>query len=194
MADIPVTSVSLLRTLAGDSDSERWNEFYRKYQGSMESFLRAKFPSLEPEDVIQETMMSLARRLPDYRYLPDEKGHFRNYLTGILKHKAMDALSKRSKEAALRQSLAAQPSAPQTQTEDDGWKRSAMEVAIAQLLADESVNPLHRTIFRHVALEHERPESVAERFGITRGNVDVIKKRMIDRLARLVTQLTSEDS
>lgn len=189
MADIPVTSVSLLRTLAGDSDSERWNEFYRKYQGSMESFLRAKFPSLEPEDIIQETMMSLARRLPDYRYLPDEKGHFRNYLTGILKHKAMDALAKRTREAAARQELSAKPQF--SPTEDDSWKRSAMEVAIAQLLADESVNPLHRTIFRHVALEHERPESVAEQFGISRGNVDVIKKRMIDRLSTLVAKLIS---
>ena len=189
MSNVPVTSVSLLQTLAGDSDSSRWDEFYRMYQGSMTDFLRAKFPSLEPDDLIQETMLALSARLPDYRYLPDEKGHFRNYLMGILKHKAMDALERRTREASAREALSAEPAIPEA--EDDDWKRSALEVAIAQLLADDAVNPLHRTIFRHVALEHEKPEAVAERFGISRGNVDVIKKRMITRLSQLVSSLTS---
>lgn len=187
MAQIPLTSVSLIRTLADDPQSARWAELYRLYEEPMRGFLQQRFPSLEPEDLIQETMVALAKRLPDYHYTPDEKGHFRNYLMGILKHKAMDALARRSREAAVQEDLRAQP--PERPVEDDTWKSDALEVAIAQLLADDSINALHRTVFRHVALMHERPEDVATQFGITRGNVDQIKKRLIGRLSTLVNAL-----
>lgn len=187
MAKIPLTSVSLIRTLAEDPQSARWAELYRLYEEPMRGFLHQRFPSLEPEDLIQETMAALAARLPDYRYTPDEKGHFRNYLMGILKHKAMNALAKRSREAAAKEDLRAR--SPERPVEDDSWKTAALEVAIAQLMADESINALHRTVFRHVALMHERPDAVAARFGISRNNVDQIKKRMIARLGAIVTGL-----
>lgn len=191
MAQIPLTSVSLIRTLADDPQSVRWGELYRLYEAPMRAFLQQRFPSLEADDLIQETMVALAKRLPDYRYTPDEKGHFRNYLMGILKHKAMDQLARRTREAAVRADLQNQPAA--RALDDDGWKADAVEVAIAQLLADESVNPLHRTVFRHVGLMHEKPEDVAAAFGLTRSNVDQIKKRMIARLSTLVEALLARD-
>ena len=187
MAAIPVTSVSLIRTLADNPQSARWAELYRLYEEPMRGFLQQRFPSLEADDLIQETMAALAKRLPDYRYTPDAKGHFRNYLMGILKHKAMDALTKRTREAAVREDIRSQ--SPARPVEDDSWKSAALEVAIAQLLADESVNPLHRTVFRHVALMHERPEDVAARFALSRANVDQIKKRLVSRLSALVSSL-----
>ena len=160
----------------------------------MAGFARSRFPTLEAEDLIQETMAALAERLPGYIYQPDEKGHFRNYIMGILKHKAMDALSRRSREASAREALGKEPrrvATPPGETDDNEWKTSALEVAISQLLADESVNALHRTVFQHVALNRESPEDVAREFGISRGNVDVIKKRMIDRLSEMVARLTA---
>lgn len=194
MSDIPQTSVSLLREISGDPQSARWVELYMRYSEPMTGFIRSRFPTLEAEDLIQETMAALAERLPGYTYQPDEKGHFRNYLMGILKHKAMDALSRRSREASAREALRKEPrrSAQQPgEAEEEEWKSAALEVAISQLLADESVNALHRTVFRHVALMRESPESVAQEFGISRGNVDVIKKRMIDRLSEMVGRLTA---
>lgn len=194
MGDIPKTSVSLLREIQGDPQSARWVELYMRYSGPMAGFARSRFPTLEAEDLIQETMAALAERLPGYIYQPDEKGHFRNYIMGILKHKAMDALSRRSREASAREALGKEPrraATPPGETDDNEWKTSALEVAISQLLADESVNALHRTVFQHVALNRESPEDVAREFGISRGNVDVIKKRMIDRLSEMVARLTA---
>jgi len=40
---------------------------------------------------------------------------------------------------------------------------------------------------------HEPPESVAAAFGITRNNVDQIKRRLVERLQRLVSAMTEED-
>ena len=193
MPAIPVTSVSLLKAIAADSGSVRWTEFYARYAEPMRAFLAARFPSLEADDVIQEAMLALMRKLPDYRYVPDARGHFRNYLTGIVKHKAMDALARRSHEADVRDRLRDAPAGRPDADEDAAWRLSAMEVAIAQLLADETVPARNREIFRHVALDHEPPERVAADFGVTRNNVDQIKSRMIARLAARVTELTRDD-
>ena len=192
MSQIPKTSISILRAIADDPRSVRWNELYDRYREPMAAFLKSRYPSLEPDDVIQDTMAALSSRLPGYRYMPDEKGHFRNYVMGILKHKAMDALARRSRESSARRSLMEEPRAARGAGADDGWKAAAVEVAIAQLLADDSVNALHRTVFRRVALNDEAPESVAAELGISRGNVDVIKKRMIGRLSEMVSRLTAE--
>lgn len=161
---------------------------YELYDGPMRAFLKRNFPTLEADDLVQETMAALARRLPDYRYVPDEKGHFHNYLLGVLKHKAMDALSCRTREAAARDGLRRLPAA---RGDDEAtWRADALEVALGQMLSDERINPLHRTVFRHVALMHERPEDVAAQFGLTRANVDQVKRRLIGVLADLVKRLT----
>ena len=81
------------------------------------------------------------------------------------------------------QSVARQPSS------DGSWQDSLMHAALAQLMADDSITSRNREIFRHVALLGEPPESVAADFGVTRGNVDIIKNRMIARLQALVATM-----
>ena len=70
MSSIPPTSVSLLRDISSDPQSERWSELYRRYCEPMFAFARAKFPTLEPEDLVQETMAALVERLPGLRAEP----------------------------------------------------------------------------------------------------------------------------
>lgn len=191
MNKIPSTSITLLGAIANDTSNARWTEFFRIYESPMRGFLRDRFPSLEADDVIQETMRALVKMLPEYRLTSDHKGHFRNYLMGIVKHKATDALRKRTKLAETRDELRDDMQrllhAPE---EDDSWKHEAMEAAVEQLMEDTSINPRTREIFRHVALLHKPPEDVATQFGVTRGNVDVIKKRMITKLSEMVVAMT----
>ena len=55
----------------------------------MRAFLQAHFPTVEADDMIQETLIALVKCLPSYRYVPDKHGYFHNYLMGIVKHKAL---------------------------------------------------------------------------------------------------------
>ena len=105
MGNIPTTSTTLLRDVANDSQHVRWGEFVARYRPMMETFLRERFPSVEADDVIQETFLALWKVLPSYHYEPDEKGHFRNYLTGILRNKALRQLRKERKEAVVADEL-----------------------------------------------------------------------------------------
>lgn len=186
----PATRISLIQTIASHPDSARWAEFYRIYEQPMRSYLASRFPSLEADDVIQETMVALMKALPNYRYDPDAKGHFRNYLTGIVRHKAVSEIRRRQAEANRIDAYAGMSAAgPDDESVADTLRVDIMETAVAQLMADDRISPATREIFRHVALMHEPPTQVAAEFGTTRNNVDQIKKRMIARLSEMVRSM-----
>lgn len=187
------TSVTLLKAIANDTETVRWTEFYVKYEPMMRAFLASHFPSLDHDDIIQESMKALIKQLPRYTYTPDSNGHFKAYLTGIVKYKALDQLRKAKRIKAIEKRSADDSMTAAcdiSEKEEAEWKMQTMEAAIEQLLADKSINPRNREIFRHTALMHESPETVAAMFGTTRGNVDVIKKRIISKLSALVNKMT----
>lgn len=195
---VPTTSKTLLRDLGADARSPRWAEFISRYRPMMESFLAARYPSLAPDadDLVQETLVALLRALPDYRYVPGEQGSFHNYLTGILRNKAASLLRRREAEAARGAWAAAESAAPPAladevaaERDEDAWRDAVLQIALRQLLADESVQERTKQVFVRVAVEGEDPAAVAEAFGIERNAVDQMKSRMTRRLRDLVAAL-----
>ena len=187
---VPSTSTTLLREIGSCAEHARWSEFEARYRPMMEAFLRDRYPYLDADDVIQETLVALARALPNYRYDPKSIGFFRNYLTGILRHKAVDSCRKNGREDRLRAELAALPPSAGTD-EDTEWQKSVMEIAMRQLLADETIHSRTKQIFQRVAVDGASPEEVAKAYGVSRNNVDQIKDRMIRKLRELVRGLES---
>ena len=188
---VPVTSISLLKVLGEDSQSPRWREFLRMYASTIDGFLFKHFPTVDAEDVVQETLRALVEKLPLYEYEPDTKGHFRNYLIGIVRFKAIEQLKRRKREADLRVELEANAQfewecEKQSYSVDlRDWQREAYEAALAQFMADKGISTRDKEIFRRVALQGESPEDVAAIFDIKRNNVDQIKARMVAKLKEL---------
>ncbi len=189
MPTTPTTSISLLKDLASGCSNARWSEFVRRYDGFMRDFLMRHYPSVDADDVLQNVFISLTTALPNYHYTPDAKGHFHNYLAGVLRHKAADAIRKRTTESERLKDYANDRAARLRETSDADWREALMHAALEQLMADDAIVPRNREIFRHVALLGEAPERVAADFGVTRGNVDVIKKRLLGRLQELVSSM-----
>ena len=194
MAQVPVTSTTLLRNISADAQHYRWGEFVRRYQPMMEDYLRVHFPGLEAEDIVSETLVALAEALKNYRYAPDETGRFHNYLTGILKHKA---LSRRKMAERHAKSVAAfadsvKGSGDSVQlAEEQEWKETVFAIAVRQLLADETIQDRTKQVFLRVAINHESPDAVADSFGIKRNAVDQMKSRMMSKLREIVESLKS---
>ena len=196
---IPTTSKTLLRDLAADARSPRWTEFVARYRPMMEAYLAARHPSLaaEADDLVQETLLALVRILPDYRYVPGEQGSFHNYLTGILRNKAAMALRRRSSEAARDARAAVEQSPPigadeEAAARDEAvWRDAIFEIALRQLLADESVQERTKQVFVRTAVRGEAVAAVARDFGIERNAADQMKSRMLRRLRSLVESLGS---
>ena len=153
--------------------------------------MRERFPSLEADDVIQETLIELIKVFPVYHYSPEEKGHFRNYLTGILRHRAFRMLG----EDKRREKLAynGRATCPQAAEDETAWRESLLEIALRQLLSDSTIHERTRLVFARVAVNGEKPDDIAAAFGITRNAVDQMKSRMMARLKELVAALEKAD-
>ena len=91
----------MLKQIAGASEHPRWEEFVAKYRPMLEAYARERFPGLEADDLIQETLVGLMKALPDYVAREDRNGAFHNFLTGVLRHKALDALRREDRRAEL---------------------------------------------------------------------------------------------
>ena len=191
--------------------------------------MRERFPSLDADDVIQETLVAVWAALPSYRYAPEEKGYFHNYLTGILRNKALRQLHKDQRQAEIAEMVgrdasieplvgsrrrdgrdgravaprpplgcrvvdsgrAVVPRPPSGMMADDeqSWRETLVEIALRQLMNDESIQSRTRQVFLRVAVNGEKPDDVAAAFGIERNAVDQIKNRMMPRLQRIVADL-----
>ena len=198
---IPTPSTPLLRDLAQDAQHARWSEFVARYRPMMEAFMRERFPSLEADDIIQETLIALCRILPSYRYAPDEKGHFHNYLTGILRNKALRVLRQRERDEKARADYAAAggrastraatgaAGSPADEEDERPYRESLFELALRQFLADDSIADRTKRIFERTAINGESPEAVASAFKMTRHAVDQAKSRAMARLRDIVKKL-----
>ena len=175
-----------MRDIGSDVSNVRWGEFVSRYRGMMVSYLKVHFPVLEPDDIIQETLTALATALPHYRYDPSETGHFRNYLTGILRNKALKRCEKLARERRLRNEYLkiAETVARVGAEEAAGWRRAAR-----QLLADGSIHDRSKQIFQRLTVDEQPPDEVAAAYGVSRNSVDKIKSRLLARLRETVRLL-----
>ena len=183
--------------MAQNPQNVRWGEFFTRYRPMMDAFLRERFPSVDADDIIQETLVALCRILPSYRYAPDEKGHFRNYLTGILRNKALRHLRRQKRDNEMLADYAddggaCSPSAsPHPDADEQACREATFEIALRQFLGDESVADRTKRIFERVAINGESPEAVAASFNMTSHAVNQAKSRAMARLREIVKGLES---
>lgn len=186
----PQTSRRLLAALGSDLGSSRWNEFIAAYAPGLRDYAVRHFPGLDADDLLQETLLAFVKRLPNYIYDPESKGAFHAYLVGILRICGLTALSKLSRESKELASAGEQlQPPPPTDAEQQSWQEAAYEIALRQFFADPRVHAQTKEIFRRVAMQGERPETVAKDYGLERNAVDQIKDRSIRRLRILVERL-----
>ena len=188
------TSSQLVATIMSDAHSAKWTEFVNTFDPIMRKYSAATFPDLDADDLIQETFRALIEMMPHYQYDPEANGFFRNYLIGILRHKAFAFYRNRKlQNEAVAVWLDVHParSASQAEQERKAFKQAAMELALRSLFADPTVKDQSKRIFRKVAIEDRPPAEVAAAFGVTRDVVDHVRSRMNARLRKIVAQLES---
>ena len=193
MARVPETSTTLLRDLAASAENARWAEFVTRYRPMMEAYMRERFPSVEADEAIAETLIALVDVFRSYRYDPAEEGRFHNYLTGILRHKALWLCKQAERHRDLRAQVAAEPKVTPDDPEEENYRKSLFDIAVRQFFDDETIAPRTKEIFRRTAIKGESPEAVARSFMIERHAVDQIKSRSVAKLRKLVEALEKAD-
>ena len=200
---IPKTSISLLTAIAESHESPRWYEFYDSYHPLMSNFLQHRFPSLNVDDVIQDAMLAFIKKIPDYQYAPETKGHFHSYLLAIVRNKALEALrcNKRAPvpvptlendDIGTGMDEAIRRYRESNAESDEDFHTTCAELAVLRFLNDSSISIRDREIFKRVK-QGESPESVDTAYGITRNNVDQIKARAIKKIRMIAEDIENID-
>ncbi len=95
------TRKSLIDRLDDWEDQEAWDEFYRTYWRLIHRFsLKAGLPNDEAFDVVQETVLTIAKQWKKGRVYDAEKGSFKNWLMNVARWRIADQFRKRSKNPA----------------------------------------------------------------------------------------------
>lgn len=155
--------------------------------------MRERFSSVEADEAIAETLIALVDVFKSYRYDPEETGRFHNYLTGVLRHKALRLCKQAERRRNLCARVAAEPSVMPDDPEEAAYRQSLFDIAVRQFFDDESIAPRTKEIFRRTAMNTESPEAVAKSFMIERHAVDQIKSRSIAKLRTIVEALEKVD-
>ena len=155
--------------------------------------MRERFPSVEADEAISETLIALVDVFKGYRYEPEATGRFHNYLTGVLRHKALRLCKEAERQRDLRERAAKEPKEPSDDYEEENYRKSLFDIAVRQFFDDESVAPRTKEIFRRTAIKGESPETVARSFMMERHAVDQIKSRSIAKLRTIVEALEKAD-
>src|SRR6266508_3152393 len=97
------TRASLLERLKDLGDQTSWNEFYQTYRELIFSVARrAGLNETEADEVVQETLISVAKKMPDFKYDPGVDS-FKGWLLTITRWRMLDQLQKRAPAAVAPQ-------------------------------------------------------------------------------------------
>lgn len=93
------TRRSLLTRLKHWDDSGAWREFFDTYGKLIYAFaVKAGLKDAEAQDVVQETLLSVAKHMPGFRY-DRSRGSFRSWLFNQTRWRIMDEFRKRQRHS-----------------------------------------------------------------------------------------------
>src|SRR2546428_608386 len=95
------TRASLLERLKDLGDQASWNEFYQTYRELIYSVTRkAGLNETEAEDVVQNTVISVAKKMPGFTYDPATDS-FKGWLLTVTRWRILDQLQRRKGSQSL---------------------------------------------------------------------------------------------
>lgn len=99
--EIIPTRESLLGRLKNWKDDESWREFFSIYRRLIFSLaIKSGLSAQESEEVVQETVISVAKTIPDFEYDPD-RCSFKSWLRHLAQKRIADCFRKRSRERTV---------------------------------------------------------------------------------------------
>jgi RNA polymerase sigma-70 factor (ECF subfamily) len=181
------TDPSLIEAVRNWRDDANWREFYDRYAVAIRRHACGSgLSEAEAEDVLQETMVKVARYLPSFKY-DRTVCKFRTWLNQIINQRIFEALHRRRRsgftDAALDEigewvHAAEGPTGdPTVQTE---IQHRLLEACLARVRG--RVKPRHWQLFEAHALHGLSAKETALRHDTTAANVWVVRHRLLKAL------------
>ncbi|HEY5893269.1 MAG TPA: sigma-70 family RNA polymerase sigma factor [Chthoniobacterales bacterium] len=193
------TRQSLISRLTDKDDQRRWHEFFCMYRNLIwNAAVRAGLREAEAEEVVQETLITVAKNIGKFRYDPTA-GSFKGWLLCITRWRIADQFRKRRPEeldiqgfdgedgtSAIERFPEPQPDEFKADWERD-WREQMLQTALEKVKL--RVEPRHFQIFDCYVLKEWPAQKVAEDLGVNVAQVYLIRHRISRMLKREVQRM-----
>ena len=183
------TNESLLRRVRDPKDARSWREFATLYGPVLKRYARARgLRQVDAEDVAQEVMSILVKRLPSFEYCR-RKGRFSGWLRKVANNQVNKMLSK-PRPGLVRSSI--MESLRQSEAEaTDLWERIWLRQHLSYCLVAvrEEFAPNTFDAFRRVVLDEWPVPKVCAALGMNRNQVYLAKSRVLRRVKERMVDL-----
>jgi RNA polymerase sigma-70 factor (ECF subfamily) len=193
------TRATLIERLKNWEDQSSWQDFFETYWKLIYGVARKSgLPENDAQDVVQETMLSVAKHMPNFKDDP-ATGSFKAWLHTLVRWRITDHLRKHRPvpghmDLTPEQSWALKeiPDAGQTvdQIYEEEWQKNLLEAAIAKVKV--RLDPQKYQIFDFYVNKGWPPEKVATAFNISVNQVYVAKNRITDMIKAEIKRLEVE--
>jgi len=199
----PQTRTSLLRRLRDFEDTESWQTFFDLYWRLLYNVARrAGLHDVDAQDVVQDTVMAVAKEIPQFRYDP-ERGSFKQWLFRILRRRVADHFRKVYRQPADlglspemlegtgdADAIVMQDGVSLSDAWDQEWERSILDAAIAHVRA--AANPKHFQVFDYCVLKEWPVAKVASTLGMNAAQVYLARHRVSAAVKRAARHIEGE--
>src|SRR5438094_5691539 len=199
------TRRSLLSRLKQSNAQESWREFFDTYWRLIyATALNAGLTDSEAQEVVQESILTVVKKIRSFRYDP-AVGSFKGWLLTIVRWRIADQFRKRQQQiqplrprrgtatsSTATADRVADPSAPGLDAAwEEEWQRTLFTAALARV--KRQANARHYQIFDLHAVKHWPVQKVAQTLGVSTGQVRLAKHRITALMRREVARLEKEE-
>jgi len=194
------TRRSLITRLKNWDDQESWQRFFDTYWRLIYSVaLKAGLAAADAQDIVQETIVSVARQMPGFHYDPS-LGSFKSWLLLITRRRIFDYLRKRQRTPQWRvpstqetgrtdllERIPDPSSDPVAAVWEDEWKKNIFDAAVRNV--KQKVAAKQFQMFDCYALKAWPIEQVAKNLNATVGQIYTAKSRVAALIKEEVQRL-----
>jgi len=200
-ADV-ATRTSLINRLRDVGDDNSWRTFFETYWRLINNVTRKSGLSAEEaEDVVQETVIAVARKMPGFCYDPS-RGSFKHWLLLITRRRIQDHLRRKYRlasvtdpaaDSSIHEQAASSSPPPDEQINavwEQEWQANLLQLALSRVR--HKVNPKHYQVFDYCAVQNLPAARVAKMLGLNAAQVYLAKHRIGAAVKREIQRLEKE--
>ncbi|MDB6017240.1 MAG: polymerase, sigma-24 subunit, subfamily [Pedosphaera sp.] len=197
------TRQSLLSRLKDWNDQESWKVFFDTYWKLIYSAgVKAGLTDAEAQDVVQETVLSVLKSMPNFDY-DAEKGSFKGWLLRLTSWRIVDQIRKRQRD--IEHERHESPTSTETDCVErvvdplglkleavweEEWEKNLMEAAIERV--KKKVEPKQYQIFDLYVFKSWPASKVAQVLKVSAGKVYLTKHRISHLIKKEITHLRTK--
>jgi RNA polymerase sigma factor (sigma-70 family) len=181
------TRRSLVQRLSNLEDQRTWQEFFETYWRLIYAVARkAGLNAFEAEEAVQETIISVVRKIPDFKYNPNV-GTFRGWLLTLARWRITDQFRKRRLQESIDLESTSIEQPWFTETWNQEWEAHLLTASLERL--KQKTNLAQFQVFDCYVIKGWSARKVAKELQVSVGSVYLAKNRLLPILKEIMARV-----